>query len=217
MAFIDLDGTLLSVSSEKLFLGALYREGILGTTRLVSFAVRYMLHPLRTAALGKGWNRSYLRGMDQVRLKALASKFGRESLKGAVRPRIADTVRELAETGWTSVLLTASLEPIAAAAVEGLPIQRVIASVPGETGGRLTGRLAGPRPWGREKVELARSVCEEMGIELENCMAMGDSWADRHLLSNCGYPVAVCPGSKLRRLASLRSWVVMEGRHTRWA
>lgn len=213
-AFIDLDGTLLSVSSEKLFLGALYREGMLGTAGLVPFAARYVLHPIRTATRGKGWNRSYLRGMDPGLLREFAMEFGRRSLMGAVRPWLADTVRELADTGWTTVLLTASLEPLATAAVEGIPFHRVIASIPGEAGGRLTGRLAGSRPWGREKVALACSVCDGMGIELESCMAMGDSWADRHLLEKCGTPVAVCPGERLRRLASRRSWAVMEGKRT---
>jgi len=216
-AFVDLDGTLLSVSSEKLFLEALYRAGELSRAGVLSFAANYLTHPLRTISEGRGWNRSYLRRMFGVRFREFAAEFAGNELAKAVRPWLAEMVIALSEAGWKTILMTASLEPLASAVAEGLPFDRIVASVPEENDGRLTGKLSGPRPWGREKVILAQRECAGMSMPLDSCMALGDSSSDRHLLESCGYPIAVCPDRKLRAIASERSWAILEGRPVRWA
>jgi len=217
IVFVDLDGTLLSASSEKLFLAWLVRTGTVRPAALARFLAGYALHPLRTLREGKGWNRSYLRGLEAARILDLARRFGGEELPGLVRPWTADAVAGLVSRGWRAVLLSASLEPLASAAVGGIPFDDIVASRPAVSSGALTGLLEGPRPWGVSKARLAAGICASHGTDPLSCLAIGDSLSDRHLMLLCGRAVAVCPDAGLRRLAEERGWDVVDGRHARWA
>ena len=127
------------------------------------------------------------------------------------------SIHELKNSGCETVLLSASLEYIATGIAEGISIDHIQASSPAIVNGRFTGRLDGLRPWGKNKAELMRRICDRRGIEPLNCAAAGDSWADRFVMRECGCSVAVCPDSRLRKLAVSRKWRIVEGRHTKWA
>jgi putative phosphoserine phosphatase/1-acylglycerol-3-phosphate O-acyltransferase len=215
--FVDLDGTLISRSSEKYFLAGLFRKRILGLTDMARFISGYLLHPLLTAREGKGWNRTYLRGLDPEKVELEASSCAAVLIRDHLRPWTASSIDELSSAGRMTVLLSASLEPIARGVAAGLRIPKVRASVPEVSDGLLTGRLASARPWGRRKVDLAVQICREHGTDLQRCAAAGDSWSDSYLLRECGCPVAVCPDSRLRAAAEEGGWTMVGGRHTRWA
>jgi HAD superfamily phosphoserine phosphatase-like hydrolase len=217
VVFVDFDGTLISRSSEKLFLRHLLRTGLVSPSALIRFLAGYLLHPARTAREGKGWNRAYLRGLSEGEICTLAESFSRESLSGLLRPWTVQAVRDLSGRGWRVVLMSASLEMLASSMTRGMPFHGVVASRPQAVGGSLTGRLDGLRPWGIAKVELARRCCSEEGVDPASCLAIGDSWSDRHLMLFCGRGVAVCPDRKLVRLAAERGWDIVEGRHAAWA
>lgn len=215
--FVDLDGTLIRRSSEKLFMQHLLGAGLVRPAGIVRFLAGYLLHPAVTLRSGKGWNRGYLRGLRAEDLAGRAEAFARERLSGLLRPGTLEAVTVLVGRGWRAVLMSASLEPLAIAIAEGKGFHEVIASRPEVVGGHLSGEIEGPRPWGAGKVELARRWCSARGIPPEDCLAMGDSWSDRHLMRWCGRAVAVCPDRRLRRLALESGWDVVEGRHTAWA
>jgi phosphoserine phosphatase len=215
--FVDMDGTLLSISSEKCFLIDLLRSRVLGAAGVIRFFCGYLLHPILTAREGKGWNRTYLRSVDPEVAGRKAAECAGNLLKDHLRSWTAGSIRELLEAGCAPVLMSASLHMIAEGIARGLGVSDVCASRPEISSGRFTGRLTGPRPWGRSKVDLARAYCRDRGTELEKCAAAGDSWADRFILKECGCPVAVCPDVRLGGMARERGWTVVDGKHARWA
>lgn len=215
--FVDLDGTLLSTSSEKLFLKRLLDKGILKGPAFVRFLAGYLLHPVTTFREGKGWNRTYLRDVVPAEARKEAECCAEDLLEGYVREWTGMSLEELKGQGCEPVILSASLEYLATGVASGLGVRRVCASRPETAAGGFTGKLRGARPWGRNKALLAADICRKEGIEPGRCAAAGDSWADRFILEMCGCQVAVCPDRKLRRLAEKRGWRVEEGRHTRWA
>lgn len=213
----DVDGTLISVSSERKFLEHLVRSGFLRIRHLVPFGLNYMAHPVITLREGKGWNRRYLRYMTRDRFIAEAQLFSEKFLSRMIRSPVAEKIRDLADRGCRIVLMSASLANLVEPLARDLPIDAVVASTPLFDRQTFTGKLAGPRPWGREKVAIARGLCAESGFQSSDCLAVGDSWSDRHLMLYCGRAIAVHPDGKLRRLAGRMNWQVVEGRHTRWA
>ncbi len=215
--FIDLDGTLLSTSSEKFFLIHLVKKGILSPLAFLRFLVFYVLHPVKTIREGKGWNRHYLTGIPPEVLKREAAICAKILLKNSFRDWTLQSILELRNTRCETVLLSASLEYIATGLAEDISIDHVHASSPVIVNGRFTGRLNGLRPWGRNKAELMQQICDQRGIKPANCAAAGDSWADRFIMSECGCSIAVYPDRRLRKLAAGRKWRIVEGRHTRWA
>jgi phosphoserine phosphatase len=117
-----------------------------------------------------------------------------------------DELGRLRDGGCSTVLLTATLECLAVPLAGEAGIDTVLASRPESRDGRLTGRVP-LRPWGRDKL----SALEGAGIDPGWCTAYGDSWSDRHLMEACAGAVAVSPGRRLRRLAGMRGWRVLEG------
>ena len=217
MCFIDLDGTLLSVSSEKLFLKRLLKKRILSLRGLFRFLLSYALHPFRTLREGKGWNRTYLIDLSPETAETEAKKLSEELYLKRLRGWTAEFVRELSEAGSKIVILSASLEYIAGFIAEELSAYLVLASIPEIINGRFSGNLTELRPWGRNKAILMKQICEKEGINLENCIAVGDSWSDRFAMKECGSAIAVCPDGKLRKLAESRGWDIIKGSHIRWA
>ena len=217
LALFDVDGTLLSTSSERMFLEHLVRSGHIRTRHLVPFALEYLVHPVRTWREGKGWNREYLRYMVRDRFAEEARFFSEKYLTGTIRTPVAGMIKDLASRGCRVVLMSASLTHLVEPLARDLPIDGIVASSPLFDGQAFTGKLAGPRPWGREKVTITRGLCAQRGVEPSDCLAVGDSWSDRYLMLFCGRAIAVHPDWKLRRLAGRLNWQVVEGRHTRWA
>ncbi len=217
MYFVDLDGTLLSTSSEKYFLKHLLKKGILSPPAFFRFLSFYLRSPGRTIREGKGWNRNYLTGMEPEVIKREAAICAGELLKNSLRSWTVQSIRELNNRGCETVLLSASLDQIVAGIAEDVSIDLILASSPAIENNRFTGRLNDLRPWGKSKAELMRRICDQRGIEPLNCATAGDSWADRFIMNECGCSIAVCPDRKLRKLAVSRNWRVVEGRHTKWA
>jgi phosphoserine phosphatase len=84
----------------------------------------------------------------------------------------------------------------------------VIAARLAEEGGRFTGQLVGAPVGGKEKAAGMRRLAAEEGIALERSHAYGDSISDLPMLETVGFPHAVNPDSKLRRIAERRGWPI---------
>lgn len=205
---MDVDRTLLSASSERLFLGRALAGRILSAGSLLRFMAGYALHPVRTFTEGLGWNRRYLEGASAERVASAAESFSREVLVPSMRSGILSVIHGLASEGFGIVLVSASLAWLVSPLAGPAGASAVFASEPGEKDGRLTGELSGGRPHGRAKLELAGAIAESAGTSLKQCAALGDAWSDRFLLSACGRPVAVHPCRRLRALAQSRGWSI---------
>lgn len=215
--FVDLDGTLLSTSSEKFFLRHLVRKGVLSKAGFLRFLFFYAVHPLRTLREGKGWNRNYLKGLDPEVVRREASECAEALLEEHIRKWTLRSMRELQERGCPAVLLSASLKYIVEGVAKEVGADGVLASAPEVRGKAFSGGLTGLRPWGRDKLDVAQGFCEEKGTEMQRCAAAGDSWSDRFVLRESGCPVAVCPDRRLEKMAERAGWILLKGRHTRWA
>jgi len=211
-AFIDVDGTLLDCSSERLFLAHLVGTGRLGAASVAGFLTAYAAHPIRTVSQGPGWNRTYLGGMDARAAEADAEEFSRTALVPRIRPVVDSLLRQLGGRGFTPILLSASLSWLIRPLGAAVGASDAVGSVPGERDGVLTGRIEGERPWGAAKRAMAGRLAEAAGFMLPECCALGNSSSDVPLLSSCGIAYAVHPSRSLARIARERGWQTMGGR-----
>jgi len=106
-------------------------------------------------------------------------------------------------TGMPDLLLDPFIRRFSADLAIGTPLE-----VDGR--GRLTGRRAGPHPYGKAKLEIARALCEKHGWDPHSCSAYGDHASDVSLLEWAGEAYAVDPDKGLRRIAQSRGWTVLE-------
>jgi HAD superfamily hydrolase (TIGR01490 family) len=74
--------------------------------------------------------------------------------------------------------------------------------------GQFTGRVVEPSCFGENKVYWADRFAARHGTDLKHAYFYTDSFTDLALLEYVGYPVAVNPDVRLRRLAKRRGWPV---------
>jgi HAD superfamily hydrolase (TIGR01490 family) len=73
---------------------------------------------------------------------------------------------------------------------------------------RLTGRIIEPACYGHGKVYWAERFAARQQSRLNDCYFYTDSLSDGPLLERVGWPIAVNPDPRLRRLAAKRGWRV---------
>ncbi len=112
------------------------------------------------------------------------------------------------------VLLSGTLEPIARALADALGVQHVRATVCRERGGRYRAGPPQVHPFGAVKLALARQLATDVGADLQQASAYGDSSHDLALLEAVGNPVAVLPDPPLLATARGNDWDIIAGRNS---
>jgi len=79
--------------------------------------------------------------------------------------------------------------------------------------GCCTGRAIGAAMFGEAKAIAISELALAQNISLAQCSAYGDSSLDRWMLAAVGHPFAVNPTRRLRRIARLRGWQMLEWTH----
>lgn len=207
----DLDGTLISVSSELEFVLGLFRRNVLSKAVVIRFLYHYLRHPIRTMREGRGWNRGYFSGLPVKILHEEVRECTPLLLK-KVRPGVLKILNKHKEDGAEIFILSASLSPLVQAITEGLGFKSFRGSIPVVKNGKCTGHLIGQRPYGKAKIAPAMAIMEQLAIKPSQALALGDSWGDRYILDLCGSAIAVHPVRKLRKLAVRNDWLILEGR-----
>jgi HAD superfamily hydrolase (TIGR01490 family) len=214
LAIFDIDGTLLEGSTERRFWRYLARRGYQGPRQLLAyvwFLVRFL------PAYGRHTpkkNKAYLSGLETELVRTLATTF----VATEVVPRLyAPAVQRLQHHlrhGDTVVLLSGTLEPIARALADALGVQHVRATLCAERDGRYLARPPEVHPFGVVKLDLARQLATQVGADLQQGSAYGDSKHDLCLLEAVANPVAVLPDPPLLATARGNDWDIIAGRNS---
>jgi HAD superfamily hydrolase (TIGR01490 family) len=209
LAIFDIDGTLVRGSSERLFWRYLLVRGRQGPKQLLAyllFLVRYV--PTGGIHTAKK-NKAYLCGLESAEVSMLASDF----VKTVLVPRLYEPAVQRAQQhlrrGDAVMLLSGTLEPIARALADHLGIRYVCATVCSERHGRYLAQPPETHPFGAAKLSLSRRFAAQIGTDLPNACAYGDSKHDLYLLEAVGEPIAVRPDSTLLAAAIARDWEVI--------
>ncbi|MEO0495168.1 MAG: HAD-IB family hydrolase [Actinomycetota bacterium] len=210
-AFFDLDRTLVSVASPKIFQRHLSAAGF-GTAvdgALSDIAFKVFELAGESAIVGRsaklapraaaGWP------VDEVIAAA-----------GPAAAEVAGHVSEFAraelamhrDAGRTVVLATTTPEHLVRPLADLLGIDDVIATKWTQARGAFTGRVDGDVVWGPGKRDAVLRWCSERGVDPADCWAYSDSYYDSPLLDRVGHPVAVNPDARLAATAALNDWPI---------
>jgi HAD superfamily hydrolase (TIGR01490 family) len=213
LAIFDIDGTLVEGSTERRFWRYLLKRGHQGPRQVLA----YLLFWLRYWPVFKGEtakkNKAYLYKLDTARVRGLAERFVAEEIVPRLYSPAVQRLQNHLRRGDTVVLISGTLEPIARALANALSVEHVRATVCRERDGRY---LAGPpkiHPFGAVKLGLAEQFAAEMGVELRDASAYGDSQHDLALLEAVGNPVAVLPDRPLLATATGNRWLIIRSRN----
>lgn len=186
----DLDGTLILEDLERSFLEFLVRTGSLHHSAVFLSSVLTPLNfILKRFELGSAW-KVWLAGLSRQRRDELFTKF-LSSWKWSVSEPVLNCVRAFS---GRKILLTGSFEALVNQWIDVAGMRSVFDEV---IGCRVfDGSIRVERhPYGRSKIACLRA--------LKPAVALGNEYADRHLLSMS--QTAICVGGDARLVAALKN------------
>lgn len=208
LAIFDLDRTVIEGSSLAMFGRAVVAAGIVGrsvVTRHLLAELRFKHRGLGAETLGRITER-LLRSASGRPIDSLV-EVGRRTapvIAGRAYPAALDVLRRHRDAGDTTVLLSASPEPLVEQIADALGFDIALGTRIEVVDGRITGRLVGDLCHGSGKL---RRLAEALGsIDLASCTAYADSLSDAALLSAVGSPVAVNADRRLAAVARDQRW-----------
>ena len=226
-AFFDIDGTLLAKPSlERRYFRELCRQGKIPARNCFVWLREAMRIGFRDMRVATHTNKMYLRGVTAEAFSSRSANGTSSSLENVAPEFFPAAVQRVwwhALRADSIVLVSGTLAPLAEImkyALERELLWRgvetkisVLATQLEICEGRWTGRVAGAAMFGEEKARAAREFASSRNISLAQCSAYGDSSLDRWMLAAVGHPFAVNSTSRLRRIACLRGWQMLEWTH----
>lgn len=214
--FFDLDRTLLRRSSALALAGSFRERGLISRTQMLKaawwqllFVARGASHEAVQRAAEDGLR--VLDGYTPAELQELVA----EAMEPVLRPLVYAEPLRLVEQhharGERVYIVSATLQEIVDAIAGDLGFDGAMGTICEVRDGHYTGQPLRSLHAGA-KAEVVREVARREGLDLAECTAYSDSHTDLPFLEAVGHPVAVNPDRALRRIASERSWPVLEFR-----
>jgi HAD superfamily hydrolase (TIGR01490 family) len=212
--FFDVDHTITRHSSGARYIALAIRKRILPARLLFIvpyYSLTYKLGMFRLKEYADGF--PFLKGVRHEVLVDIAKESFEAKLRDDMFPGAISLIGDLRAAGRRIVLATSSIDIIVKPLADHLGITEVLATTLEFRDGVCTGHMAGGIPLFRnEKRRYVLEYIDASGENRENCSFYSDSIYDLPLLEEVGRPVAVNPDFRLRRVARLRGWPVLDFR-----
>jgi HAD superfamily hydrolase (TIGR01490 family) len=222
-AFFDVDGTLMQGASLYHLARGLWRHGFFDLPAFLRSARRQAVFRIRgvedPAALQEARETAleFIKGRRVEELDAVTDDVVTAALADKVWPGTRALARMHIEDGQRVWLVTATPVEVAGTIARRIGLTGALGTVAETKDGIYTGRLVGEVLHGPAKAEAVRALAEREGLDLSRCAAYSDSLNDLPLLELVGYPCAVNPDRRLKRIARERGWRVRDYRSGRRA
>ncbi len=212
LALFDMDGTLVRENTAALYVKYEYemrRISAWKLARVLWWRARYFSGHLDAEELAEralGW---YV-GRSIEELQAEMASWFERYVSQHITARAKQRVEEHRRAGDVLAVVTGAAPYATVHLAELLRIHQIVCSEVEVVDGRITGKLVRPGCFGIGKLQRTRNWLRESypELSLERATFYTDSITDLPLLEAVGNPVAVNPDPRLRRLATLRGWVI---------
>lgn len=216
IAAFDFDGTCINGSSPKKLVDALGRSGRLSPWKLFRIGCWGLAYKLNLPKDAEGVRTrvfSAFKGDPAAQVNAFLCRFFHKRIEPLYRADADATMLAHLEAGHAVVLVSASFEPMIAAAMVDHPIEFALASrMRIDAAGNYTDQLDGLATEGPEKVLVLEQFADRYfgAGKWELGWAYGDHFSDVPMLQAAVHPCAVTPDNKLRRYAEEHGWDILE-------
>ncbi len=204
-AIFDLDGTIIRLSSEQVFLTHLLNHGEIPIPNLLAWTSNFLR--VKSLPIAKS-NKIYLRGLEEDHIHEIARRCFIDPLCASIAPHISELIHAHQAEGRTVILMSGSLSFLVQPFHEHFQTDMMVAHELEVTDGRFTGQRIGLHPFAENKAKLAQQLATEHGFDLSASYAYGNHHTDAHKLELFGHPVAVNPDRQLRRIATEKGWQI---------
>ncbi|MBM4395355.1 MAG: HAD-IB family hydrolase [Deltaproteobacteria bacterium] len=211
-AFLDLDRTLLSVNSGRLWVMRERRVGRLGMLKTAKAGVFLVLYHFGLVDMERVLEEALatVKGLPEDTVREWTRQWFRDEVVSHEAPGARAWIDAHRAAGHLLVLLTSSSPYATECAVEHFGLDAGLSMRYGVEGGRFTGQCERPLCYAEGKVTLAERLADERGIDLARSYFYTDSATDLPMLLRVGHPRIVNPDPRLRIEARSRGWPVID-------
>ena len=215
-AFFDLDRTLLRRSSALALAGSFRDRGLISRRQLAQAALWQLLFVLRGASHEAVRHAAedglvILRGFTPDKMRQLVAEAMEPILQPLLYAEPLQLVEQHRERGDCVYIVSATLQEIVQAIADELGFDGALGTQCEVLDGAYTGKAVRALH-AENKAECVRELAASRGFDLAECTAYSDSHTDVPFLEAVGHPVVVNPDRKLRHIAAVRGWPVLEFR-----
>jgi HAD superfamily hydrolase (TIGR01490 family) len=210
-AFFDMDNTLLSAASGRLYLTWLRQTGQLPLYRWAYISGQVALYIMGAMTFPTLISRLmvYAGGTDEAEAWRMSAVWFDTMLRHYVADGGRERIRWHREQGHHVAIVSASTPYAVRPIAECLDLgEAYIATELEVADGRFTGRIVEPACYGPGKVTRTLAYAAQHAIDLRKSYFYSDSTSDLPLLEAVGHPVAVNPSRKLLKVAKARGWPI---------
>ncbi|BBX16347.1 HAD-IB family hydrolase [Mycolicibacterium duvalii] len=211
-AFFDLDGTLVDGITATAHAGDRIRrrQARIGEVfGVVEAAMRYRFGRVHFEKLLER-AAGYLRGDSLAELDAVGQRLFGERVRSRLYPTMHEIVLAHQRRGHTVALSSSALTIHAEPVARFLEIDHVLCNhFEVDEQGLLTGRIARPVIWGRQKAVAVQEFCVANAIDLAQSHFYADGEEDIALMGLVGHPHPVNPRRRLAVVAAQEGWPVL--------
>jgi HAD superfamily hydrolase (TIGR01490 family) len=216
-AFFDVDNTIIRGASAFHIAQGLRQRGFFRKRDLIRFGweqLKYLMFgeskeqmsAVRSEAL------SIIKGWSVAEMATIGEEVYDEIMALRIFPGTKALLDEHRAQGHEVWLVTATPVEVGKLIARRLGATGALGTVAEHKNGYYTGRLVGDLLHGEAKAVAVQGLAKKNGLDLARSFAYGDSMNDAPMLSEVGYPCAINPDSRLRRLAKARGWPMKEFR-----
>jgi len=211
VAFYDLDHTILTGNSATSLVEVARKRGIMTPRQFRHAVYLSLIYKLDLGNPTKMINRmlTWLKGLEEASIRALCSEVFSTQLVETIRPEILQSLDKHRKENGAVVLLSSATAPICEPASQYLKLDETICTHLESIDGILTGHTRGKLVYGKEKKNQMLSFCKARGHDPKLAYYYGDSHTDQYVMEAVGFPVAVSPDKRLRKIASRKNWPII--------
>jgi HAD superfamily hydrolase (TIGR01490 family) len=209
-AFFDVDRTLVSCNTGRLFLRDLRRRGeisFLRALRALGWMAKYHLSLIDMQALAARVA-VQLEGWSESEFSERCRRWVEDDVLPLLLPSAMRKVEKHRAEGHVLAILSSSPTYVTRPIAETLGIEEVLSTQFEVASGQFTGRLVGPACVGAGKVHWAEAMGMRRSLDLDVSWFYTDSYTDMPMLERVGHRVIVNPDPRLRLMARRRGWPV---------
>jgi HAD superfamily hydrolase (TIGR01490 family) len=211
-AFFDLDGTLLTVNSGRLWINNELRHGRLTLLQYLEATAYLVAYKLNRIDMETAIRRALLtiKGDYEHALRAKTRRWYFEEVAARAAPGGFSAIAEHRAMGHALILLTSSSAYESEAAIEHFGLDDFLCTRYEVRDGVFTGEPLSPLCFGEGKVYWAEKLAQEQDIDLSQSYFYSDSASDIPMLARVGHPRVIAPDMFLRREARRRAWPIVD-------
>jgi HAD superfamily hydrolase (TIGR01490 family) len=211
-AFFDVDRTLVSCNTARLFLRDLRRRGeisFLRALRALGWMAKYHLSLIDLQIIAAKIAQQ-MQGKSESEFAERCKRWVEDDVLPLVTPGALRQLERHRSEGHVLAVLSSSPTYVTRPLAQTLGIEEVLSTTFEVDDGAFTGRLVGPACVGPGKIHWAESLRDRRGIDLAQSWFYTDSYTDVPMLERVGHAVVVNPDPRLRMAAKKRGWPVQD-------